>query len=67
MTESLRQPISDFFCDHNDFDKLVSDFKSGLPDMEIGGKSASGGVPGATAAAKKYTDSELYDMIGRGS
>ena len=67
MTESLRQPISDFFCDHNDFDKLVSDFKSGLPDMEIGGKSASGGVQGAAAAAKKYTDSELYDMIGRGS
>ena len=33
----LREPLTNFFCDHSDFDKLISDFKSGLPDMEIGG------------------------------
>lgn len=66
MSEGLRVPIKEFFCDHRDFDKLIGDFKAGLPDMEMGGKIFPEPAAGA-AASKKYTSDEIYDMIGRGS
>lgn len=63
MTEFLREPVKEFFCDHRDINKLIDGFKSNLPDLDgITSKSIDPG-----GATKKYSSDELYDMIGRGS
>ena len=62
MTEFLRDPVRDFFCDHRDINKLIDGFKSSLPDMP----DLPGGLGSKSAApTRKYTDSELYSMFAK--
>ncbi len=57
MTESLRQPLISFICDHRDMEKLFSDFKG----MAKGAASAAGSS--ASKAGEKLSDSDLFKQI----
>jgi len=35
MTQSLRDPIKEFLCDHRDIEQLISGFRAGLPSMSL--------------------------------
>tara|TARA_X000001382_G_scaffold124174_2_gene108502 strand:+ start:970 stop:1713 length:744 start_codon:yes stop_codon:yes gene_type:complete len=64
--EMLREPLTNFFCDHSDFDKLISDFKSGLPDMEIGGNNVTGvASKGKDDLSTKFDPNKYLKMVGR--
>tara|TARA_Y100000114_G_scaffold94889_1_gene88270 strand:+ start:157 stop:861 length:705 start_codon:yes stop_codon:yes gene_type:complete len=65
MTDFMRDPVRDFFCDHRDINKLIDGFKSSLPGMGDAAEEAGKAGSKAADAVKKYSKDELYDLIGR--
>jgi len=65
MTESLRQPLISFICDHRDMEKLFSDFKGMTKSGGSAGGPVTGGASSGGGASQQLSPSDLYTQLAK--